>query len=261
MDKPRAFDAAKAVARVVARETGLNEVREPDEVMRRRAMNYYRRFLGVMSNGDFDGVGAVAYPESWPSPPGEPIFAVLPYGKMRLERSPAPVIVGAVHYPPRPEDVKTVELSIYDEGDDAKLERLVENDPARRMALRQIAADYFHEEPEEKMPPLLRRLCAIAVAPRKWPRPGRGQGKAISEIRNYRGPIIAEMVSALAELIPELSPTRNDETEPHLSICDAVRDALEEEGINLSYATVAGYYKAQNGPPKDPRAGRGAEIP
>lgn len=268
MDKPRAFDAAKAVARAVVRETGLNEARELFGVTCRRAENYSRAISIAMSkdNPVITTVGDTVYPEfrwsgaeEFPWSGTEEIFSVIHrvgengwLGKLMVTRGLAPVKEGHVIWGSKP--AKTVELSIYDEGDDAELERLVESDPARRMALRWIAANYLQEGRAGEMPPPLQRLCAVAVAPRKWPKPERGQGKAISVIRDYRGTIVAEIVSALAELIPEISPTRNEATEPHYSICDAVHAALKEEGIHLEYATVAGYYKARNGPPKDPPA-------
>ena len=260
MDKPRAFEAAKAVARAVAKETGLNEARELDGVTCRRAENYYRAISIAMSkdNPVIATVGDSVYPE-FPWSGAEEKFSVIHrvgengwLGKLMVTRGLAPVKEGHVIKGSKP--TKTVELSIYDEGDDAELERLVARDPARRTALRWIAANYLQEGRAGEMPPPLQRLCAVAVAPRKWPKPKRGQGRVNSVIRGYRGRIVAEMVSALVQLIPELSPTRNEATEPHYSICDAVRDALEEEGIHLGYAAVAGYYKARNGPPKDPPA-------
>lgn len=228
MDKPRAFEAAKAVARAVARETGLNEARELDGVTCRRATNYYRAISIAMSkdNPVIATVGDTVYPEfrwsdsdEFPWSGAEEIFSVIHtvgengwLGKLMVTRGLAPVKEGHVIKGSKP--TKTVELSIYDEGDDAELERLVARDPARRTALRWIAADYLREGRAGEMPPPLQRLCAVAVAPRKWPKPRRGQGRADLVIRDYRGPIVAEIVSALAELIPELSPTRNEATEP-----------------------------------------------
>lgn len=278
MDKPRAFEAAKAVARAVAKETGLNEVmralaeetgpnkvrEELDAAARRRvaigqtaswrATNYYRMISIAMSKDNpVITVGDSVYPE-FPWSGAEEKFSVIHtvgengwLGKLMVTRGPAPVKEGHVIKGSKP--TKTVELSIYDEGDDAELERLVARDPARRMALRAVGMGFLREG---RAPPLLQRLYAVAVdaEPQEEPRPKRGQGRVNSVIRGYRGPIVARIVSALAELIPELKPTRNNKAkEPHLSICDAVRDALEGEGIYLSYEAVVRDYGEFKDPP------------